>query len=83
MKQFLRLTWNRKFDKIYIKNKPKKFFAIEKDKDLALSLKNNFKDKIVIINKDILDVNEKKYQKKVIVFETAIIFLQKFYVNGF
>ena len=40
--------------------KPKKIFVIEKDKSLATRLSNNFKDKINVINKDILLVNEKK-----------------------
>ena len=40
--------------------KPKRIFVIEKDKSLATRLSNNFKDKIKVINKDILLVNEKK-----------------------
>ena len=52
-----------------MKNKPKKFIAIEKDKNLALDLKKNFKNKIKIINEDILKINEKSLSKdKVIVF---------------
>ena len=43
-----------------IKHSPKKFFVIEKDENLALKLSNDFKDKIVIINNDILKINEKK-----------------------
>ena len=39
---------------------PKKIFVIEKDKSLATKLSNDFKDKIKVINKDILLVNEKK-----------------------
>jgi len=39
---------------------PKKIFAVEKDKILAKQLIEKFKNKIFIINKDILDVNEKK-----------------------
>ena len=67
-----------------LKNKPKKCIAIEKDKHLASIIKKNFKDKEVI-NEDILKLNEKSLSKdKVIVFEIyLIIFLQKFYVNGF
>ncbi len=54
---------------LILKNKPKKFLAIEKDKDLALILKKNFKDKLKIINDDILKINEKLLSKdKVIVF---------------
>ena len=43
-----------------LSKKPKKIFVIEKDKNLAIELSNNFGDKIKIINKDILSVNEKK-----------------------
>ena len=54
---------------LILKNKPKKFFAIEKDKDLALALKENYDNKITIINDDILNINEKKISKeKIIVF---------------
>ena len=49
--------------------KPKKFYVIEKDEDLAIKLFNNFKDKIEIINKDILLINEKNLDNdKFIVF---------------
>ena len=41
-----------------IKKKPKKFLAIEKDKDLAKNLKNLFRDQLTIINEDILNINE-------------------------
>ena len=48
---------------------PKKIFVIEKDKNLATKLSNNFKDKIKVINKDILLVNEKKLDDdKIVVF---------------
>ena len=48
---------------------PKKIFVIEKDKNLATKLSNNFKDKIKVINKDILSVNEKKLDDdKIVVF---------------
>ena len=54
---------------LILENKPKKFFAIEKDKDLVLDLKKKFKGKIKIINDDILNINEKVISKeKVIVF---------------
>ena len=43
-----------------LKKKPKKIFVIEKDRDLILALKEKFKDKISIINDDILSINEKK-----------------------
>ena len=42
-----------------IKRNPKKFFVIEKDENLVLKLSNDFKNKIKIINDDILNVNEK------------------------
>ena len=52
-----------------LKNKPKKFIAIEKDKNLALDLKKNFRNKLEIINEDVLKINEKSLSKdKVIVF---------------
>ena len=41
-----------------IKKKPKKFFLIEKDKDLLLLLKEKYSEKIVYINDDVLNVNE-------------------------
>ena len=52
-----------------LKNNPKKLFVVEKDKDLVLGLRKKFKDFLVIINEDILDVDEKKFSKeKLIVF---------------
>ena len=52
-----------------LKNKPKKLFVVEKDKDLVLGLRKRFKDFLVIINEDILDIDEKKFSKeKLIVF---------------
>ena len=52
-----------------LKNNPKKLFVVEKDKDLVLGLRKKFKDFLVIINEDILDINEKKFSKeKLIVF---------------
>ena len=48
---------------------PKKLFVIEKDKNLVFLLKKKFRNKIVIINEDILKINEKKLDKeKLIVF---------------
>ena len=41
-----------------LKKNPKKIFVIEKDNDLASLLEKNFKNKINIINKDILKINE-------------------------
>ena len=43
-----------------LKKKPRKFYVIEKDDDLALLLKNQFNNEIEIINKDVLDVSEKE-----------------------
>ena len=52
-----------------LKNNPKKIIVIEKDENLASFLADQFKDKIIIINKDILKVNEKNLDKeKLIVF---------------
>ena len=52
-----------------LKNNPKKIFVIEKDENLASFLADQFKNKIIIINKDILKVNEKNLEKeKLIVF---------------
>ena len=52
-----------------IKKNPKKIFVIEKDVDLSLLLNKKFKDKITIINKDILKISEKLISKeKLIVF---------------
>ena len=45
--------------KAILKKKPKKFFVVEKDSELSIFLKENFKDQIVIINEDILKFNEK------------------------
>ena len=41
-----------------LKKNPKKFFVIEKDNDLAIKLKNIFNDKLKVINKDILKIEE-------------------------
>ncbi len=41
-----------------LKKKPKKFFVIEKDNNLSENLEINFKDKIIIINNDILKIDE-------------------------
>ena len=54
---------------LIIQKKPKKFIVIEKDKNLAINLMNEFKDKIEVINKDILLVDEKNLDNdKFIVF---------------
>ena len=41
-----------------LKKNPKKFFVVEKDRSLASNLENIFKDQLVIINEDILNINE-------------------------
>ena len=52
-----------------LKKKPKKFYVIEKDDNLANLLKKEFKDKIIVINDDILKVNENNLSnEKLIVF---------------
>ncbi len=52
-----------------LKKNPKKVIAIEKDNELANILKKRFKNKLDIINDDILQINETKLSKeKVIVF---------------
>ena len=49
--------------------KPKRFFVVEKDKELILLLKKRFKDKIFYINDDILNISEKDLtNNKLIVF---------------
>ena len=55
--------------KAILKKNPKKFFVIEKDDDLSILLKENFKDQIIIINEDILKFNEKSLtNEKLIVY---------------
>ena len=52
-----------------LKKKPNKFYLIEKDERLISILKNEFKEKVMIINDDILKINEKKIDnEKLIVF---------------
>ena len=46
-----------------LKKNPKKFFVIEKDKDLVVILEKKFEKKIKIINKDILEVDENELEK--------------------
>ena len=41
-----------------LKKKPKKFFVVEKDNKLALNLKNNFRNQLIVINEDILKLDE-------------------------
>ena len=52
-----------------LKNKPKKFFVIEKDKSLSINLKKKFNNEIKIINDDVLKIDEKLIANdKLIVF---------------
>ena len=52
-----------------LKKKPKKFYVIEKDNNLALLLKNKFNNQLDIINKDVLDQDENILSnEKLIVF---------------
>ncbi len=52
-----------------LKKKPKKFLLIEKDNQLAISLENQFKNKVEILNDDILQINETDlFNEKVTVF---------------
>ena len=52
-----------------LKKKPKKFYAIEKDVNLVEGLSSKFKDKLFVINEDILKINENKmFTEKVVVF---------------
>ena len=43
-----------------LKNNPKNFFLIEKDESLISLLTSEFRDKVKIINDDILKIDEKK-----------------------
>ena len=52
-----------------IKNNPKKIIVVEKDNELAKKLDINFKKQIQIINKDILNIDEKSLcDDKLVVF---------------
>ena len=44
--------------------KPKKIYVIEKDRNLAIKLSEMFKDRIIIINDDVLKINENNICKK-------------------
>ena len=41
-----------------LKKKPKKIIVIEKDQNLAKKLEQNFKEKLKVINEDILNIDE-------------------------
>ena len=52
-----------------LKKNPKKMYVIEKDNNLAVHLDNLFKDKLTIINDDVLNIDETSlFNEKVIVF---------------
>jgi 16S rRNA (adenine1518-N6/adenine1519-N6)-dimethyltransferase len=52
-----------------LKKNPKKMFAIEKDNNLASCLKEVFKDRLTIINDDVLNIDENSlFKEKVTVF---------------
>ena len=52
-----------------IKKKPKKFLVIEKDNILAKKIEDTYKDKLKVINDDVLDVDENSlFDEKVTVF---------------
>ena len=52
-----------------IKKRPKKIFVIEKDNDLANLLKKKFRDKIIVINNDILKIAENLiFDEELIIF---------------
>ena len=52
-----------------LKNNPEQLFVVEKDNDLATNLDEKFKDKLTIINDDILNINENSlFKKKTTVF---------------
>ena len=52
-----------------LKNKPKRIFVVEKDIELSKKLNDNFKDKLTIINEDILKIDENLlFDEKVTVF---------------
>ena len=58
-----------KLSSFIIEKKPKKFLAVEKDKNLSSFLQKEFNNKIEIINKDILKIDEKTIsQDKLVVF---------------
>ncbi len=52
-----------------LKRKPKKFYVVEKDNELILSLKQEFQNELSIINDDILKIDENSInEEKLIVF---------------
>jgi len=52
-----------------LKKNPQKFYVIEKDNDLVINLKDNFKNQITIIHDDVLKIDETTlFKDKVTVF---------------
>ena len=52
-----------------LKKNPKKLYVIEKDNELAINLNKKFRDKLIVINKDILKLDETAlFKDKVTVF---------------
>ena len=52
-----------------LKKNPKKVYVVEKDNELSVSLKERFKNQIILYNEDILNFNEQSLSKnKLIVF---------------
>ena len=43
-----------------LKKNPRRLVVVEKDNDLALDLEEKFLDKLTVINKDILEIDEAK-----------------------
>ena len=46
-----------------LKKKPKKVYVVEKDNELSVSLKEKFKDQIILYNEDILNFDEQSLSK--------------------
>ena len=61
-----------------LKNNPKKMFVIEKDNYLAKNLNETFKDRLTVINEDVLNVDENLlFNEKVTVFGKLILVRSK------
>jgi 16S rRNA (adenine1518-N6/adenine1519-N6)-dimethyltransferase len=46
-----------------LKKTPRRLIVVEKDNDLALNLEETFLDKLIVINRDILEIDETKLSK--------------------
>ena len=68
-----------------LKKKPKKVLVLKRMMQLALLLEDKFTDEITIINDDVLKISEEKITEmnnlSLVIY--LIIFLLKFYLNGF